>query len=141
MLMFAARLAAAATVTVLAAGAAPHPLAHQETLALTVAPTDQQAGTTYLETDTASRDGQPIGLDVLTCPGAAQAGVTIAHCTIDFGLESGTLHASITQDTTTGMFTGAITGGTGRYQRATGRVYGQGTDTGASLNLTLSGTP
>lgn len=88
-----------------------------------------------------SRDGQPFGLDVLTCPGAAQAGVTIAHCTIDLGLESGTLHASITQDTTTGKVTGTITGGTGRYQRAAGRVSGQGTDNGASLNLTLSGTP
>ncbi len=121
MLMFAARLAAAATVTVLAAGAAPHPPAHHQTLTLTVVPTGQQVvGTSYLETDTVSRDGQPFGLDVLTCPGAAQAGVTIAHCTIDFGLESGTLHASITQDNTSGKVTGTITGGTGRYQRATG---------------------
>lgn len=142
MLLFVARLAAAATVTVLAAGVAAHPSVHHESLSLTVVPTGQLVvGTTYLETDTVSRDGRPYGLDVLTCPGAAQAGVTIAHCTIDFGLESGTMQAGITQDNTTGKVTGTINAGTGRYQRASGRVAGQGNDNGAYLVLTLSGTP
>jgi hypothetical protein len=142
MLLFAARLTVAATVTLFAAGAAPHPPARHETLSVTVAPTGQQViGTTYLETDAVSRDGQPFGLDVLTCPGAGQAGVAVARCTVDFGLESGTLQASITQNNTTGKVNGPIDGGTGRYQGATGRVSGQGTDNGASLTITLSGTP
>lgn len=131
------KIAAALTVAVLVSAPASHPA--PRTIDLVVAATGQQVvGSTYLETDSVTAHGQPFGLDVLTCPGAARPGVHVAHCTIDFGFDGGTLAARIANNNTSGRITGVVTGGTGRYAHTTGHLTGQGTDSGATLTLTLT---
>ncbi len=137
MLLPTVKIATALAATVLVSTPASH--SSTRTLNIVIATTGQQVvGSTYLETDSVTVAGQPFGLDVLTCPGAARPDVQVAHCAVDFGFDGGTLSARIENNNTSGRVTGVITGGTGRYVHATGHITGQGTDTGASLTLTLT---
>ncbi len=110
------------------------PVRHHWTFAL--ATTGQQiVGTTYIETDTLTRAGQPAGLALLTCPGAAQGGVAVAHCDVALGLAGGTIEAVVTIDNATGAVRGHITTGTRRYEGAAGTVTGGPTTTGSNLTI------
>jgi hypothetical protein len=142
-----AALSASLPATALAAHS--HPVTHaahaatsrasQSTWHLVITPTAQRiVGTTYLEADKVSRHGMPFGLDVLTCPGAAQAGVAVAHCTLDLGTRGGTIHGPLRLTNTTGAVTGHVTGGTGRFAGATGTITGQGQKSGAALTIVLT---
>lgn len=127
---------AAGPASLAAAQASPSKAAQQHTWNLTLDTTVQQiVGTTYLESDTVSRDGQVAGLAVPTCPGAAQADVAVARCVVEFGLAGGTLGAVIAIDNGTGAVTGRLAGGTGRYRTACGRVSGEG----SHLTLVFAG--
>ena len=113
--------------------------ASQSTWHLVIKPTGQRiVGKTYLEADKVSRHGNPFGLDLLTCPGAAQAGVAVAHCTLDLGTRGGTVRGPLRLDNTTGAVTGHVTGGTGRFAGATGTITGQGQKSGARLTIVLT---
>jgi len=137
MLLSTVKIMTALAVTVLVSTPGSHPATR--TLNLVIAETGQQVvGSTYLETDSVTEQDRPVGLDVLTCPGAARPDVQVAGCAVDFGFDGGTLSAHIENNNTSGRVTGVITGGTGLYAHATGHVSGQGTDTGASLTLTLT---
>jgi hypothetical protein len=143
-LTVAAALSASLPAAALAAHS--HPATHsamsrasQTTWHLVIRPTGQRiVGKTYLETDKVSRHGNPFGLDVLTCPGAAQAGVAIAHCTLDLGTRGGSVRGPLRLDNATGAVTGHVTGGTGRFAGVTGTVTGQGQKSGARLTIVLT---
>ena len=138
--------ALSASLPAAALAARPHPAAHaatsrasQTTWHLVIKPTSQRiVGKTYLETDKVSRHGSPFGLDVLTCPGAAQAGVAVAHCTLDLGTRGGTVRGPLSLNNTTSVVTGHVAGGTGRFAGATGTVAGQGQKSGAHLTIVLT---
>jgi hypothetical protein len=140
-------LAAALSASLPAAALADHshPAIHagtlrasQTTWRLVIKPTGQRIiGKTYLEADQVSRHGKPFGLDVLTCPGAAQVGVAVAHCTLDLGTRGGTVRGPLRLNNTTGAVTGRVTGGTGRFAGVTGTIAGQGQKSGARLTIAL----
>lgn len=118
----------------------PEARAAQTTWHLAVTPTGQRiVGRTYLETDKVSRHATRFGLALLTCPGAARAGVKVARCTVDLGTRGGTVRGALRLDNTTGSVSGAVTSGTGRFAGVTGTITGQGRQSGARLTITLKG--
>ena len=106
-------------------------------LAIT-ASAQQVHGTTYIESDTVNRNGQPFGFAMLTCPGAAQQGVSVARCTFDLAVSGGTITAALQVNNTTGAITGRVTGGSSRYAGVDGRVSGHNKGDGAALTLTVA---
>ncbi|MFZ2012731.1 MAG: hypothetical protein WAV00_02820 [Nocardioides sp.] len=118
----------------------PEARAGQTTWHLVVKSTGQRiVGKTYLESEKVSRHATGFGLALLTCPGAAQAGVKVARCALDLGTRGGTVRGALRLDNTTGAVSGTVTGGTGRFAGVSGTITGQGQKSGARLVITLKG--
>ena len=76
MLLPTLKIATVLSAAVLVTAPASRPVTR--TLDLVVAATGQQVvGSTYLETDSVTAHGEPFGLAVLTCPGAARAAARV----------------------------------------------------------------
>jgi hypothetical protein len=78
--------------------------------------------TSYVLTDKDVESGKKIGRDVLYC---TDTGTGTSHCHVAFAQKGGLLYAKFALPDTTGVLTGKVTGGTGRFAHAKGTLAGQ----------------
>lgn len=84
------------------------------------APAGESAGDLFVFTERLSRGGRRIGRITRSC--VLVQPPALFECTFTAALAGGRLAVSEQADLTKKAFTGAITGGTGRYRRARGTV-------------------